>query len=138
MNKENNLILGLDVSTKTIGIALFEDLGNGGKLKLLTHVTPNVKPKPETNIQMLCEKAKVFDDEFLNNYTVPETLLLEFYQNARRYNSSLRLTGNRDYMSLLVKASLAEQLYGTELKIKLLNTKSTMIARLLELSDDAG
>lgn len=68
MDKKNNLILGLDVSTKTIGIALFEDLGRGGKLKLLTHVTPNIKPKPETNIQMLLEKAKIFDEEFLNKY----------------------------------------------------------------------
>ena len=47
MNK-NNLILGLDVSTKTIGIVLFEDLGDRGALKLLTHVTPNVKPKPKS------------------------------------------------------------------------------------------
>jgi carboxyl-terminal processing protease len=76
--------------------------------------------------------------DFLNKYTIPETLLLEFYQNARSYNNSLRLTGNREYMSLLVKASLAEQLYGTQLKIKLLNTKSTLIARLLELSRTAG
>lgn len=75
--------------------------------------------------------------EFLKNYQVPESLLLSFYQNARRYNSSLRLAGNRDFMSLLLKASLAEQLYGTELKVKLLNTQSTIIDRLLELSRDA-
>ena len=69
MNKENNLILGLDVSTKTIGIALFEDLGDGGKLKLLTHVTPNIKPKPKSSIQMLFEKARIFDEEFLHKYS---------------------------------------------------------------------
>lgn len=69
MDKEKNLILGLDVSTKTIGIALFEDLGESGNLKLLTHVTPNVKPKPESNIQMLFEKARIFDEEFLNKYS---------------------------------------------------------------------
>ena len=28
MSENNKLILGLDVSTKTIGIALFEDLGD--------------------------------------------------------------------------------------------------------------
>lgn len=65
---KNNLILGLDVSTKTIGIALFEDLGESGKLKLLHHVTPNIKPKPKNKTQELCEKAKVFDKEFLNKY----------------------------------------------------------------------
>lgn len=69
MDKKKDLILGLDVSTNTIGIALFEDLGDSGALKLLTHVTPNVKPKPKTNIQLLFEKAKIFDNEFLHKYS---------------------------------------------------------------------
>ena len=62
------MILGLDVSTKTIGIALFED--NGGKcdLKVLTHVTPKVKPKPETKQQELFEKATIFEVECLKKY----------------------------------------------------------------------
>ena len=72
--------------------------------------------------------------EFVEQYEVPEGLLLNFYQSAREHNKSLRLTGNRDYMSLLLKASIAEQLYGTELKVKLLNTKSPIIDRLMELS----
>lgn len=67
-NKGNNLILGLDVSTKTIGIALFEDLGNKGKLKLLHHVSPNIKPKPSNKLQELFEKTRIFEEEFLNNY----------------------------------------------------------------------
>jgi len=65
---KNEMILGLDVSTKTIGIALFEDVDGEGKLKLLHHVTPNVKPKPETKMQELFEKANIFEDEFLNKY----------------------------------------------------------------------
>ena len=45
VEKNNNgLVLGLDVSTKTIGIALFDDLGDTGRLKLLHHVTPKIKP----------------------------------------------------------------------------------------------
>ncbi len=68
--KESNkgLILGLDVSTKTIGIALFEDLGERGKLKLLHHVTPKVKPKPKSKMEELFEKARIFEEEFLNKY----------------------------------------------------------------------
>lgn len=62
------MILGLDVSTKTIGIALFEDLGDKGKLKLLHHVTPKIKPKPNNKLQELFEKARVFEEEFLNKY----------------------------------------------------------------------
>ena len=43
-------ILGLDVSTKTIGVSIFEDLGDHGKLQLLTHITPKVKPLPKEKI----------------------------------------------------------------------------------------
>jgi RNase H-fold protein (predicted Holliday junction resolvase) len=51
-------ILGLDVSTKTIGIALFED---DGKLLELTHITPIIKPKPETKLEELFKKADAFE-----------------------------------------------------------------------------
>jgi hypothetical protein len=66
--ENNKFVLGLDISTKTIGIALFEDFGNHGTLRLLHHVTPVVKPKPENKMQELFEKAKIFEDEFLNKY----------------------------------------------------------------------
>jgi hypothetical protein len=62
-------ILGLDVSTKTIGISLFEDLGDNGKLQILTHITPIVKPKPKDNIEMLIKKAQIFQFEFLEKYS---------------------------------------------------------------------
>ena len=68
-NTNNSFVLGLDVSTKTIGIALFEDEGNRGKLKLLHHVTPKIKPKPTNKMQELFEKARVFEEEFLNKYS---------------------------------------------------------------------
>ena len=62
-------ILGLDVSTKTIGISLFEDNGDGGKLQMLTHITPKVKPKPKDNIELLVKKAQIFQFEFLEKYS---------------------------------------------------------------------
>jgi len=59
---ENNVkegrILGLDVSTKTIGIALFE---GDGKLLELTHITPKIKPKPETKLEELFKKVDAFE-----------------------------------------------------------------------------
>jgi hypothetical protein len=64
----NGLVLGLDVSTKTIGIALFDDLGDTGRLKLLHHVTPEIKPLPENKIQQLFDKARIFEEEFLKLY----------------------------------------------------------------------
>lgn len=62
-------ILGLDVSTKTIGVSIFEDLGDHGKLQLLTHITPKVKPLPKDKIELLIKKADMFQYEFLEKYS---------------------------------------------------------------------
>lgn len=51
-------ILGLDVSTKTIGMALFED---DGKLLELTHITPKIKPLPENKLEELFKKVDAFE-----------------------------------------------------------------------------
>lgn len=66
-NEENGVILGLDVSTKTIGVALFEDMGGRGELSVLTHITPKVKPVPESKIEELFKKVEVFE-EFLKKH----------------------------------------------------------------------
>lgn len=68
MGKEPEFLLALDVSTSTIGIALFEDLGDNGELKLLHHVSPKVKPKPENKMEELFKKVEIFEQEFLSNY----------------------------------------------------------------------
>lgn len=65
---ESKFILALDVSTSTIGIAIFEDLGTKGDLKLLHHVSPNVKPKPKDKLEELFRKVEIFQNEFLNKY----------------------------------------------------------------------
>jgi len=67
-NSKHDLVLGLDVSTKTIGVALFENMGDSGKLKLLNHVTPTIRPKPATKAEELFIKVKTFEEEFLNKY----------------------------------------------------------------------
>ena len=56
---EKSTILGLDVSTKTIGIALFQENGN---LLELTHITPRPKPKQPTSIGELISKADIFKE----------------------------------------------------------------------------
>lgn len=68
MEKEPQYILALDVSTSTIGIALFENMGSYGELKLLHHVSPKVKPKPTNKMEELFKKVEVFQTEFLNKY----------------------------------------------------------------------
>jgi RNase H-fold protein (predicted Holliday junction resolvase) len=54
----NGRVLGLDVSTKTIGICLFE---GDGKLLELTHITPKIKPIPETKLEELFKKVDAFE-----------------------------------------------------------------------------
>lgn len=61
-------ILGLDVSSSVIGIALFEDKGDHGELKLVHHIKPVVKPKTSNKIKELFEKTKIFREEFLKDY----------------------------------------------------------------------
>jgi len=67
---DNNLkntpkILGLDVSTKTIGWALFNL--DGSELLELTHFSPKIKPMPEDKIEVLIKKADAFQ-EHLKKY----------------------------------------------------------------------
>jgi hypothetical protein len=56
--KNSPKILGLDVSTKTIGVALF-DLSSRDLLEL-THVSPQPKPTPETKIEEMLLKSATF------------------------------------------------------------------------------
>ena len=56
--KNTPKILGLDVSTKTIGVALF-DLSSRDLLEL-THVSPQPKPTPETKIEEMLLKSATF------------------------------------------------------------------------------
>ena len=66
-NNKNKIILGLDISTTTIGICLLEDNGSDyGKIIELTHINPKVSPKIK-GIEQLFLKKKIFE-EFLTKY----------------------------------------------------------------------
>lgn len=56
--KSKSKILGLDISTKTIGWALFDLTGK--KLLELTHFSPKIKPQPEDKLEELLKKADAF------------------------------------------------------------------------------
>lgn len=58
-------ILGLDISTKTIGWAIFNL--DGSELLELTHFSPKIKPLPEDKIEVLIKKADAFE-EHLKKY----------------------------------------------------------------------
>jgi len=56
--KSKSKILGLDISTKTIGWALFDLTGKN--LLELTHFSPKIKPQPEDKLEELIKKADAF------------------------------------------------------------------------------
>ena len=59
IKQDSPKILGLDVSTKTIGWALF-DVETKNLLEL-THISPVPKPKPENKIEELLLKSEIFN-----------------------------------------------------------------------------
>lgn len=62
MDKNRRLLLGLDVSSKTIGICLLEDDGSEyGKVVELTHITPKVSSKKK-GIEQLFLKKRIFGE----------------------------------------------------------------------------
>ena len=94
--KETPKILGLDVSTKTIGWALF-DIQNVQLLEL-THVSPVPKPKQENKIGELIFKSEIFKtklEQYKNlgivDVVIEEPLLnsnnIYTVQTLLRYNS---------------------------------------------------
>jgi RNase H-fold protein (predicted Holliday junction resolvase) len=56
--KPKKTVMGLDISTKTIGISLFT---MDGKLLELTHITPKIKPRPESKLEELFKKVDAFE-----------------------------------------------------------------------------
>lgn len=62
--KESPKILGLDVSTKTIGWALFDIQSK--ELLELTHISPTPKPKEENKIKELLLKAEIFRSKLVD------------------------------------------------------------------------
>jgi hypothetical protein len=61
--KDSPKVLGLDVSTKTIGWALF-DIESQNLLEL-THISPRPKPTVESKIEDLILKSKIFKEKLL-------------------------------------------------------------------------
>jgi hypothetical protein len=74
--KNTPKILGLDISTKTVGFAIF-DL-TGSNLLELTHFSPKIKPQPEDKIEELLKKADAFKGHLENYRNVGiQTIVIE-------------------------------------------------------------
>ena len=64
IKKDSPKVLGLDVSTRTIGVALF-DIESRHLLEL-THISPIPKPKVESKIEELMLKSNIFREKLLS------------------------------------------------------------------------
>ena len=64
IKKDSPKVLGLDVSTKTIGWSLF-DIETGNLLEL-NHISPIPKPKVENKIEELLLKGQIFREKLLS------------------------------------------------------------------------
>lgn len=66
--EKDRIILGLDVSTTTIGISLMSyKNGESPKILKLTHISPKIN-KEIKGIEALCLKKNIFENEFLIQY----------------------------------------------------------------------
>jgi carboxyl-terminal processing protease len=87
----------------------------------------------------LQEEGKTIRDiskeKFVNEYEVTEKLMEDFIKYAQLYNTSITLPGYRNEIALIIKSTMAEQLFTTQLKVRLLNREDVMIKKLLELSN---
>jgi len=96
--KDTPKILGLDISTKCTGFALFTI--NGSTLLELTHFSPKIKPEPENKIEVLIKKADAFEkhlmkykDVGITKVIIEEPLLnsnnIYTVQTLLRYNTMI-------------------------------------------------
>ena len=96
--RNNPKILGLDISTKTIGWALFES--SSQKLLELTHFSPVIKPKPEDKMEELLLKVDGFKEkiEGYKDFNIERVVIEEPLLNSNnvwtvgillRYNSMI-------------------------------------------------
>lgn len=65
--ENKRIVLGLDVSTTTIGCCLMSVSDSTREILKLTHITPKVSSKIKGS-ETLFIKRKIFEDEFLNQY----------------------------------------------------------------------
>ena len=96
--KNTPKVLGLDISTKTIGWSLFDIQTQ--KLLELTHVSPVIKPKPEDKVEELLGKVDAFEEKLVEykDFGITKVIIEEPLLNSNnvwtvgtllRYNSMI-------------------------------------------------
>lgn len=96
MDKEKKYILALDVSTSCIGVALFEDMGNRGELRILEHFAPKIKDKKIKGLELSMVKSDIFNQEFISKYTnfnITKIIIEEPLLRSNNANTVFTLAG---------------------------------------------
>ncbi len=70
--------------------------------------------------------------EFVENYDLPDAIVMAFLAYAKINNDAI-FQGYKDTLKLAIKATLAQQLYGTQASQMILNQQDPMIKKVLEL-----
>ncbi|NNK88223.1 MAG: peptidase S41, partial [Flavobacteriaceae bacterium] len=75
-------------------------------------------------------------EDFISGFVITDEVVDRFqsYLNARA-NINIPFVAYKEEMKLYLKATLAEQLYGSEASVQVLNSNDNMLERVLSLSD---
>ena len=104
--EDKKYILSFDVSTSSIGICLFEDLGDYGKLLLLTHFEPKVKEN--TQIERLNAKADLCVEEMIEDfstYNIQRIIVEKPLLNSNSQKTAQVLAMFNEYLTVKISAA---------------------------------
>ena len=76
-------------------------------------------------------------DDFINNFAVSDEVVKRFqtYLNIKE-STNITFVAYKDQMKQLIKAALAEQLFGTNAAEEIMNVNDEMILEVIKLSSD--
>ena len=74
--------------------------------------------------------------EFVDNYEVEEELLLEFFEYSRMAEAHIGLEDHKEHLKNILKASIAQQLFGSNTYEFILNLDDPMLKKVMELESN--
>jgi len=95
-------ILGLDVSTKTIGWALFDS--QSGELLELTHFSPKIKPTPESKIEEMLKRTDQFKNKLIDytNVGITQVVIEEPLMNSNNIRTVATLMRYNSFITRII------------------------------------
>ncbi len=82
--------------------------------------------------------SKFTKEEFIENFEVDENLVNEFLEYSRINDSEYSFKDHLDHLKLIIKASIAQQLFDSNTSELILNQDDAMIKKVLELEETSS